>query len=240
MLRLGLGPLYSEDANHEESDLITTTVPYKLAMERWKQVTQLMQENDKELLDGLTKAGLRLHTGPDGTGIFAKSAAEGGGFYIDVGCAELLIDGHVQVKYANLQLLEDEGIVIEHIDDGRIGRIPCDMLVLATGYDTMDSWVRDVCGDKVAEKVGCSWGLGLGHSYKDPGPWEGELRNMFKPTNVENLWFQGGNLAQSRHYSKFIALQLAARFHGTPTPVYGIPKAVKRNGGNAQFLETKL
>ena len=64
------------------------------------------------------------------------------------------------------------------------------------------------------------WGLGSGTS-KDPGPWEGELRNMWKPTAQENLWFHGGNLAQSRHYSRFLALQLKARLEGIATPVYG-------------------
>ena len=37
---------------------------------------------------------------------------------------------------------------------------------------------------------------------------------MWKPTNVDGLWFHGGNLAQCRHYSKFLALQLAARYGG--------------------------
>ena len=55
----------------------------------------------------------------------------------------------------------------------------------------------------------------MGLDYKpdrDPGPWTGEPRNMWKPTNVDGLWFHGGNLAQCRHYSKFLALQLAARY----------------------------
>ena len=58
-----------------------------------------------------------------------------------------------------------------------------------------------------------TWGLGLDYKPdKDPGPWTGELRNMWKPTHVDGLWFHGGNLAQCRHYSKFLALQLAARY----------------------------
>ena len=44
---------------------------------------------------------------------------------------------------------------------------------------------------------------------------------MWKPTAQENLWFHGGNLTQSRHYSRFLALQLKARLEGLPTPVYG-------------------
>ena len=88
----------------------------------------------------------------------------------------------------------------------------------------------------------------MGLNYKpdkDPAPWTGELRNMWKPTNVDGLWFHGGNLAQCRHYSKFLALQLAARYsnevgedevdttdQSTPSTtmtgkprVYGIPPA---------------
>ena len=48
----------------------------------------------------------------------------------------------------------------------------------------------------------------------------GELRNMWKPTTVLNLWFHGGNLHQSRHYSRYMALQLKARMEGLDTPVY--------------------
>lgn len=33
------------------------------------------------------------------------------------------------------------------------------------------------------------------------------------------LWFHGGNLMQSRHYSLYLALQLKARMEGLPTPV---------------------
>jgi cation diffusion facilitator CzcD-associated flavoprotein CzcO len=56
-------------------------------------------------------------------------------------------------------------------------------------------------------------------------PWEGEQRNMWKPTQQEGLWFHGGNLHQSRHYSQFLSFQLKARMEGIPTPVYGLQKA---------------
>ena len=45
---------------------------------------------------------------------------------------------------------------------------------------------------------------------------------MWKPTQQEALWFHGGNLHQSRHYSHFLALQLKARQEGIPTPVFGL------------------
>jgi putative flavoprotein involved in K+ transport len=226
VLQHGLGPLYSEHAalHHEEADLVATTVPYKLAMEKWQRVTRLMQETDANMLDDLTKAGYRLDTGPNGTGIFAKSATEGGGFYIDHGCAELVSRGDVSVCFATVDVLEDFSVLVTHLEDGRQERLPCDMIVYATGFGTMDQWVAKICGPAVANAVGRTWGLGLGHKAKDPGPWEGELRNMWKPVPVDGLWFQGGNLAQSRHYSKYLALQLAARYSGIETTVYGIPQ----------------
>ena len=47
-------------------------------------------------------------------------------------------------------------------------------------------------------------------------------RRMWKPTQVPNLWMQGGNLHQNRHYSLCLALQLKARFEKIPTPVYAL------------------
>ena len=44
---------------------------------------------------------------------------------------------------------------------------------------------------------------------------------MYKPVAQPNLWFQGGNLALSRFFSKFVALQIKARMEGIETPVYG-------------------
>ena len=79
--------------------------------------------------------------------------------------------------------------------------------------------VADAIGQEVADRVGKVWGLGS-DTTKDPGPWEGEQRNMWKPTAVEGLWFHGGNLHQSRYYSLYLALQLKARAEGIPTPVH--------------------
>ena len=75
---------------------------------------------------------------------------------------------------------------------------------------------------EVADAVGPVWGYGSG-APKDPGPYLGELRNMWKPTAVQGLWFMGGNLAQARHYSRLVALQLAARYDGLATHLYRKP-----------------
>ncbi|MEJ7704713.1 MAG: NAD(P)/FAD-dependent oxidoreductase [Geodermatophilaceae bacterium] len=99
--------------------------------------------------------------------------------------------------------------------------LPADLVVYATGYGSMNGWVADVVSQEVADKVGKVWGLGSA-TTKDPGPWEGEQRNMWKPTQQAALWFHGGNLHQSRYYSLYLALQLKARMEGILTPVYGL------------------
>jgi hypothetical protein len=87
---------------------------------------------------------------------------------------------------------------------------------------SMHEVVAQLVDRRTADAVGPCWGLGSGHR-NDPLPWHGELRNMYKPTAQQNLWFQGGNLALSRFFSKFLALQLKARYEGIPTPVYAPP-----------------
>jgi putative flavoprotein involved in K+ transport len=97
--------------------------------------------------------------------------------------------------------------------------LPADLIVYATGYRPMAEWVGKLISPEVQEKVGACWGLGS-DTPGDPGPWEGELRNMWKPTRQPNLWFQGGNLMQSRFHSLHLALQIKARMEGLPTPVF--------------------
>ena len=101
------------------------------------------------------------------------------------------------------------------------GVLPADLVVYATGYGSMNGWAADLMGQEAADRLGKCWGLGS-ETTKDPGPWEGEQRNMWKPTQQENLWFHGGNLHQSRHYSLYLALQLKARYEGLDTPVHAL------------------
>ena len=107
------------------------------------------------------------------------------------------------------------------LDDGSV--LEADLVVYATGYGSMNGWAEQLISKEVSEKVGICWGLGS-DTARDPGPWEGELRNMWKPTQQAGLWFHGGNLAQSRFYSLLLALQIKARLEQIPTPIYGLPE----------------
>ncbi len=152
----------------------------------------------------------------DGSGLFMKYLRRGSGYYIDVGSAELVADGEVKLAHGQVDHLTEDSVVLA---DGT--ELSADLVVYATGYGSMNGWAADLISQEVADKVGKVWGLGS-DTPKDPGPWEGEQRNMWKPTQQEALWFHGGNLHQSRHYSQFLALQLKARCEGLDTPVYGL------------------
>jgi putative flavoprotein involved in K+ transport len=176
-----------------------------------------IREKDAAFYDQLEKAGFLLDWGDDQSGLFMKYLRRGSGYYIDVGASQLIIDGAIKLASGvNVKAITETGVVL---DDGR--ELPADLIVYATGYGSMNGWAAELISQKVADAVGKCWGLGSA-TTKDPGPWEGEERNMWKPTQQEGLWFHGGNLHQSRHYSQFLALQLKARMEGIPTPVYGL------------------
>jgi putative flavoprotein involved in K+ transport len=218
-----LAPLYSEDAlergiDTETADYIATTWPHRVVEQRQKPVCAAMRERDKDLHQRLEKAGFLLDFGPDLTGLPLKSIREGGGFYINVGASELICSGDIKLRSGvGVARLTESSVVLSDGSD-----LPADVVIYATGYQSMNTFLADIIARDVADRVGKCWGVGSG-TPKDPGPWEGELRNMWKPTAQEALWFQGGNLAQSRHFSRFLALQIKARMEGIATPVYRLP-----------------
>ena len=222
LMEIGLGGLYSEQAvangvTTRKADLIFASLPYKIMHEWQIPLYEQMKERDADFYRALEDRGFMLDWGADGSGLFMKYLRRGSGYYIDVGACDLVIDGSIKlVSGRQIERLSETGVVL---DDGT--ELPADLVVYATGYGSMNGWVADLIDRETADKVGKVWGLGS-DTPKDPGPWEGEQRNMWKPTQVENLWFHGGNLHQSRHYSQYLSLQLKARHAGVPTPVYGL------------------
>ena len=221
LMDLALGGLYSESAvrsgiDTATADLIFASLPYKALPPLQVPVYQQMKERDAEFYARLEKAGFRLDFGDDESGLFMKYLRRGSGYYIDVGASELVANGSIKLKNGAIERVTESGLAMQ---DGT--ELHADLIVWATGYGSMNGWVAQLIDQATADKVGKCWGLGSG-TRKDPGPWEGELRNMWKPTQVPNLWMQGGNLHQNRHYSLCLGLQLKARLEKIPTPVYAL------------------
>lgn len=222
LMELAWGPLYSEQAvargvSTAIADLTVASVPFKVLPALQRPVYKAIRERDADLYAGLEKAGFQYTFGEDGSGIHALYLRRGAGYYIETGASKMIIDGKIKLKAgASVEQASEKSV---KLSDG--SELPADLLVFATGYGSMNQWARELISAEVADKVGKVWGLGS-DTKADPGPWVGELRNMWKPTAQENLWFHGGNLMQSRHYSLYLALQLKARFEAIATPVYYI------------------
>ncbi|MEO1491141.1 MAG: NAD(P)/FAD-dependent oxidoreductase [Pseudomonadota bacterium] len=220
LMELALGALYSEEAvangiTTDMADLIFASIPYKVLPAIQKPQADETKVRDKDLYDRLAKAGFDVDFGDDETGLFMKYLRRGSGYYIDVGASDLVANGDIKLAKGQAEKFTQSGIVVNGEE------LPADLVVFATGYGSMNGWAARLISQETADMVGKVWGLGS-DTTKDPGPWEGELRNMWKPTQQDALWFHGGNLHQSRHYSQFLSLQIKARQAGVPTPVYGL------------------
>jgi hypothetical protein len=134
-------------------------------------------------------------------------------YYIDVGASDLIVDGSIKLRSSvRVDALGEHTVLLS---DG--SELPADVLVYATGYDR--GLVSKVLPGEIAQKVDRRWGLGSG-IRNDPGRWEGELRNIWKPTQQTGLWFHSHGIGGGQIYSKALALQIKAREVAIPTPVY--------------------
>ncbi|MCF6123572.1 NAD(P)/FAD-dependent oxidoreductase [Mesorhizobium sp. M7A.F.Ca.CA.001.07.2.1] len=215
--------IFSEDAlargiTTEKADMIVASTPFALVPKGQRALYEVIKARDAAFYDRLRAAGFALDFGDDETGLLMKAYRTGSGYYIDVGASDLIIDGKIGIRSGvAIKSLTPSGILFE---DG--SELAADAIIACTGYQSMNETVASIVSREVADKVGPCWGLGSGVKG-DPGPWQGELRNMWKPTAQEALWFHGGNLALSRFYSKYVALQIKARMERIETPVYGKP-----------------
>ncbi|MEM7031223.1 MAG: NAD(P)/FAD-dependent oxidoreductase [Chloroflexota bacterium] len=220
LMKWGIGPLYSEAAlqagiTTERADLLEAATPFALKHIGGQALTRQIKKRDADFYAKLAEAGFNLDFGEDESGLGMKAVRNGGGFYIDVGASELIISGEINLcSGVTIERIQEQSVILT---DGR--ELPADLIIYATGYHDAHQGIAKLISQKVADRVGKVWGLGS-DTHGDPGPWEGELRNMWKPTQQPGLWIHGGNLAWSRHHSLYVALQIKARLERLATPVY--------------------
>ncbi|KAB8271386.1 hypothetical protein BDV30DRAFT_240536 [Aspergillus minisclerotigenes] len=181
----------------EEADIMSESLPYPVQFALAVHFTKRAYAAERDILEGLQKAGFELDFGVDGAGISRAYMTRGGGYYIDVGCSPLIADGKIKVKRSpkGITGFNEHSLILE---DG--SSLEADIVVLATGYDNMRTTVRKSLGDTVADRCKDVWDLDE----------EGEANAMWRPSGHPGFWFHGGNLALCRIYSKFLALQIKA------------------------------
>ncbi|MGH1480842.1 MAG: flavin-containing monooxygenase [Geminicoccales bacterium] len=188
--------LYDGSRSLEDTDLIAVSMPMPLMREAHVGYTKRSRELDADLLAKLEAIGFKLDPPEDHAGWQFKYLTRGGGYYFNVGCSDMLIEGRIKLlQFSTIDSFTRSGLCLK---DG--GAMSADLIVLATGYKPQEDLVENVFGTEVKERVGPIWGFGD----------ELELRNMYNRTGQPGLWFIAGSFAQCRINSKFLALQIKA------------------------------
>jgi len=180
----------------EDGDLLVSTNTLPIVRKNLQLITARAAEMDRKMIEGLTARGFQWSMGDDNGGHQMLIRRRYGGYYLNAGCAQLIIDGAIGVlPFDEIERFVAGGALLK---DGSVR--PADLVVLATGFDTQEVLVGKLLGDEVAKKVGRIWGLGP----------DGEMNNMWKRTAQEGLWFVGGSFTNCRIYSRYVALQIKA------------------------------
>jgi len=185
----------------EEADLVSlSSFILPVMRESFKQLTATTTAVDQPLLDRLEAAGMQLDNGEGGTGWMMKFYERGGGYYINVGCSELVAEGAISViQSTDVDTFTSDGL---QLTDGTSR--PYDAIVLATGYQNQQVEVRRFFGDEIADRVGPISGFDEG----------GELRNAYKPTRQPGLWFVVSGIAAVRAHTVHLAALIKADLEG--------------------------
>jgi cation diffusion facilitator CzcD-associated flavoprotein CzcO len=144
----------------EEADIISNSFPLPVARTMNIPATAMMEELDKETIQGMEKAGMRFKKTKDcGHGFLDQLMIKAGHFYADQGAAAMIVDGRIKIHNCEQGVTEfiKDGVVL-----GSGEKVHADVVVMATGYQRSKSIVKDIMGKEVAAKLG-----DIGHLDKE-------------------------------------------------------------------------
>ncbi len=180
----------------DDGDLFVTVSTLPVLKRILRPMTERMVELDRKLVDGLIARGFKWHDGEDHLGHNMLIRTRYGGYNLDAGCSQLIVDGAVGLlQFEDIERFAPGGALMK---DGSLK--PADLIVLGTGFAPQEVVVKKLLGETIAKKVGPVWGLDA----------DGEMNNMWKRTPQEGLWFVGGSFSNCRIFSRFVALQIKA------------------------------
>ncbi|KAL1678256.1 hypothetical protein EV122DRAFT_212285 [Schizophyllum commune] len=193
--------LYTEDGPPVDvADRLNAAFPNLVMFELAKRLAIQIADADKELLDGLKRVGFRTNMGYKDAGFLLLAWERAGGYYLDVGASQLIIDGKIKLKSGpQIETFTPNGL---KFDDG--SELPADIVIFATGIGSVRHAIRRVCGEELTSRVKPIWGLDE----------EGELKGCYRDLGPKGLFAMMGNLALCRFHSKHVALQIKAMEEG--------------------------
>ncbi|KIK43949.1 hypothetical protein CY34DRAFT_803284 [Suillus luteus UH-Slu-Lm8-n1] len=189
------------------ADRVSASYPNALLKLVHQRVTKDIADADKELLDGLRKRGFKTTLGDDDSGFLLMAWNKGGGYYLDVGASQMIIDGKIKLKSDGpISRFTQTGLLFE---DG--STLDADVVVFATGYADARNAYRSLLPESLHDKMNPIWGLDK----------EGELNSVWrevggrsKDAELNGIWCMMGNLALCRFHSKHLALQIKSYEEG--------------------------
>ncbi|KAJ7477704.1 hypothetical protein FB451DRAFT_1243020 [Mycena latifolia] len=180
----------------EIADRVNASFPHLMSIGLNQRLALKIAEDDKELLDDLRKCGFKLNMGLMDAGFPLSAWDRAGGYYIDVGASQMIIDGKIKLKNdSQIAEFTESGLKFENGSE-----LPADVVVFATGIGDARNRVRTICGDVLGDQCKQIWGLNA----------EGEIHGTWRDLGVPGLWYMMGNLALCRFHSKHVALQIKA------------------------------
>ncbi|EGO00177.1 hypothetical protein SERLA73DRAFT_52761 [Serpula lacrymans var. lacrymans S7.3] len=184
----------------EIADRINASYPNYLLKLMHVRVTKDIAEADKVLLYGLQKRGFKLTFGVDDSGFLLLAFEKSGGYYLDVGASQLIVDGKIKLKSDSpVARFTPSGLEFENGST-----LDADVVIFATGFSDVRSSYREVLDDAIGDKLSPIWGLNA----------EGEFNSAWREVGAEGIWCMMGNLALCRFHSKHLALQIKAKEEG--------------------------
>ncbi|KAL1406101.1 hypothetical protein Q8F55_007784 [Vanrija albida] len=198
------GGIFTEEglATHsiDTADRLMDSIPKQVGKFFHQRIVRHLAEADKEILDGLKRAGFRTWPGIEGTGWLLLALQKVGGYYFTAGGSEMIAAGKIAVQQGEIASFDADNYVT--FTDGSRERF--DLVVFATGYTGFPATVAEVFGEANAAKAKQVWGLD-----KD---WEvaGVARDMGLP----HVFSVIGNFMMARWFSRRVALQIIAQNDG--------------------------
>jgi cation diffusion facilitator CzcD-associated flavoprotein CzcO len=126
-----------------DADVLGSSFPTIIARTLGIGMSQAMAANDKEMLDGLEKAGMVVKSGDKGDSLLDHQLILGGHFYIDQGASPMVIDGRIKV------IQNDQGVT-SFYDNGMIlgdgQKMESDLVIMATGFVRSNSRAKSLMG----------------------------------------------------------------------------------------------
>lgn len=188
------------------SDRMGSTGPVKVACDiisRNMQAAAQKPEN-QEYFNNLEKAGFHVDRE---SGMLNLIFQRYGGYYIDIGTSQRIIDGSIKVKSGvTVHSFTKDGVVFSDGDE-----LPADLVVAATGYEQdYRVQVAEIAGMEIAEQLPEFWGLDE----------NGDIRGLMQEGR-KGLWMIGGTAPMARWTSRFVALKMMLDILGIDNELHG-------------------